>query len=94
MKSRIVFTETGTGETETFDTDIADLTVESVMNAIDRLQLKHCADADPIGLSAEAFIIQGDRAAFILSSHDKKWFGDMLWHGVVYTTFAGEVNPI
>ena len=90
MRARIVFHETGTGESETFDTEIAELTANEVLAAFERLQ-RQCemSDDNVMKLKAEAFFIQGDSAAFILSSHDPVWFGDMLWTGVVYTLFAG-----
>lgn len=97
MKARICFTETGTGEGETFDCEINDLSLESVVDAVMRFA-KHMTPAehhDDIELvKGEAFVIQGNKAAFILSSHDKVWFGNTLWHGVVYTLFAGEAEVV
>lgn len=93
MKARIVFNETGTGESETFDTEIAELTADEVLAAFERLQ-RQCemSDDNVMKLKAESFVVQGDMAAFILSSHDPVWFGDMLWTGVVYTLFAGQAD--
>lgn len=93
MKVRIAFSETGTGEDEIFNTEVKELSLDCIIDAMNRYQ-EHCSDGQPIiKLKGESFVTHGSQAAFILTSHDR-WFGDMIWTGVVYTEFAGEMQFI
>lgn len=84
MKVRICFTESGTGEYETIDAEIAEMTGEAIVDAIHKYETTCCDDCDRIELSLVSFVIQGNNAAFIATAHDRVWFGDMLWSGIVY----------
>lgn len=91
MKARIVFNETATGAETTFDSEIAELSASSILDAINRYQLES-GDEDEdsiIKVKMESFVAQGSHAAFILSSpEDTVYFGSMLWTGLVYTQFV------
>lgn len=85
MKVRIIYSETGTGETQSVDADIKMLSGALVARAI------WANEEDRPALSVACFTVLGDKAAFVLTSHDD-YFGPTLWTGFVYTNFIEETG--
>lgn len=93
MLVRITLTDTGTGETQLFDREVADLSLASVIKAVNEnfREIEPDLDSDMfLNVEQVSWVpndnVNPDHYAFVFKWHDV-YSGNCLVYGVVYTNF-------